>query len=311
MIPIHRDGNLLGKHSDVFGAGDGTRTRDSLLGRQGPDRDAKLSVNKGVNWLETFIDSRKGERGLTQKGEIWIREALGGFLQLFSNPVMVSRQDIEGFLVQVNGSWNKHSKFRAIRAFYNWLEGQGRVQVSPCHKMQAPKLPQVVLSHPSLAQIRELVEKAPTFRDRAIISLFADTGMRLTELANVRADMIDWATNTIRIVGKGRKERMVKFSASTASLIRKHLAQFSPNGNIWGITANGIQLMLQRLYRDTGIKANPHSFRRAFAIELRKRGIDSLTIQCLGGWESLDMVERYSKAAKQEIALAEYVPLMG
>lgn len=69
--------------------------------------------------------------------------------------------------------------------------------------------------------------------------------------------------------------------------------------------------MLKRLQKQAGIKANPHSFRRAFAIELRKRGVDSLTVQYLGGWESLDMVERYSKAAKQEIALAEYVPLMG
>ena len=67
--------------------------------------------------------------------------------------------------------------------------------------------------------------------------------------------------------------------------------------------------MLVRLGRETGIKANPHSFRRFFAIELRKRGIDSLTIQYLGGWESLAMVERYSRAAKQEVALSEYLPL--
>ena len=67
--------------------------------------------------------------------------------------------------------------------------------------------------------------------------------------------------------------------------------------------------MLQRLEKRTGIKANPHSFRRFFAIELRNWGVDSQTIQYLGGWDSLEMVGRYYRAAKREIALAEYVPL--
>lgn len=61
-----------------------------------------------------------------------------------------------------------------------------------------------------------------------------------------------------------------------------------------------------RLSCITGWEVQP-----TFAIEPRERGVDSLTVHYLGGWESLEMVERYSKAAKQEIALAEYSPLMG
>jgi site-specific recombinase XerD len=263
-------------------------------------------VNK---WLETFIASRKGETGITPKGERWLRQTLGSFLKQFPNPIEVTRQDIEGFLAGINRVWYKHSHFRAIRAFYNWLDAQGYIEVSPCHRMKAPKLPQVVLSHPSYSQIRELIANAATVRDKAIISLFADTGMRLSELARIKPDMINWQSNTIKIIGKGRKERIVKFSSSTGSLISQHLSGYTPNGNIWGINANGIATMLKRLGKQSGIKANPHSFRRAFAIELRKRGTDSLTVQYLGGWESLAMVERYSRAAKQEIALAEYIPL--
>lgn len=102
---------------------------------------------------------------------------------------------------------------------------------------------------------------------------------------------------------------MVKFGESTGALLREHLSASQPKGNLWGIDARGIQLMLLKLARRTGIPVSAHAFRRFFAIELRKRGVDSQTIQYLGGWESLAMVERYSRAAKQEVALAEYVPL--
>jgi len=133
--------------------------------------------------------------------------------------------------------------------------------------------------------------------------------MRLTELAQITCDRISWPTQMIRIFGKGRKERLVKFGSKTKGYLNGHLSIFTPHTNIWGIGTYGIQNMLQRLEKRTGIKANPHSFRRFFAIDLRKRGVDSQTIQYLGGWDSLEMVERHSRAAKREIALAEYVPL--
>ena len=270
---------------------------------EGPPR------QKDIAWLEAFVISRKGERGLTEQGEDWVRGRLGGFLRSVPYPLSVARPDVERFLGQFPSPWVRHAHFRAIRSFYNWLESQGYVPLSPCHKMQAPKLPRVVLGHPSLSQVQALITAAPTARDKAIISLFADTGMRLSELVQITPDRIDWAINTIRIMGKGRKERLVKFGSRTRELLRQHLATYSPNGSLWGLQKHGVQMLLMRLGQETGIKANPHSFRRFFAIELRKRGVDSQTIQYLGGWESLSMVERYSRAAKQEVALAEYVPL--
>ncbi|MEE8158757.1 MAG: hypothetical protein V3T78_05250, partial [Dehalococcoidia bacterium] len=124
------------------------------------------------NWLETFIASRKGERDLTAKGEIWIRVTLGKFLPLYPDPFIVTRHDIELFLAGTNGPWNRHSRFRAIRAFYNWLESQDYIAASPCHRMKAPKLPSPVLGHPSPSQVNLLIEQAQTVRDKAIISLF-------------------------------------------------------------------------------------------------------------------------------------------
>ena len=63
--------------------------------------------------------------------------------------------------------------------------------------MSAPRLPKPVLGHPSLSDIRVLVDRAPTVRDKAVISMFADTGMRLSELAGITLDKIRWDNRTI------------------------------------------------------------------------------------------------------------------
>jgi len=176
--------------------------------------------------------------------------------------------------------------------------------------MKAPRVPNPVLSHPSLEQVKKLISAAPGPRNKAIVALFADTGLRVSELAAIDPGRIDWEGNTILIDTKGRKQRLVKFGHNTRNLLQGYLASDPPmEQGLFGLTASSVQVMLKRLGRETGIKCNPHSFRRFFATELRRRGVDTQTIQYLGGWESIEMVERYSRAAKEELALSEYVPL--
>jgi len=84
------------------------------------------------------------------------------------------------------------------------------------------------------------------------------------------------------------------------------------NGNnkekssIWGLSAYGIQQMLERLEKETGIKCNPHVFRRTFACILHKKGLSTLSIMHLGGWESLDMVLRYTRSITFDDCLEHY-----
>jgi len=64
---------------------------------------------------------------------------------------------------------------------------------------------------------------------------------------------------------------------------------------MWGISADGIATMLKRLEAKTGISCNSHTFRRTFAVLLRKAGIDTMTIKEVGRWESMEMVQRYTR----------------
>ncbi|MFC1958550.1 tyrosine-type recombinase/integrase [Chloroflexota bacterium] len=107
-------------------------------------------------------------------------------------------------------------------------------------------------------------------------------------------------------MGKGRKEAYSPFGELSERYLREWLTQYQPDGNIWGIKKNGIQTMLVRLEKKTGLPCNAHTFRRTFACLLRKAGVDVMTIKDLGRRESLEMVQRYTRSVSFQDSLKFY-----
>jgi integrase len=162
---------------------------------------------------------------------------------------------------------------------------------------------------PSLTetQVELLISTSETLRDKCIVRLLFDSGMRLTELTNIKQPDINWDSYTITIVGKGNKQRKAPFTERSAVLLREWLSQYCPNGgNVWGLNRRGIQAMIKRLDQKTGIKCNPHSFRRGFACNLHRRGLSTLDIMHLGGWSDLSMVLRYTRSITFDDCLKHY-----
>ena len=167
---------------------------------------------------------------------------------------------------------------------------------------------------PSLTpeQVEYLINQAETTRDKAIISLFANSGIRLNELVNIKESHIDWENLTVTAWGKGDKQRKAPFTRRTADLLKQMLRVNRVNAisrvsrNIWGLERRGIQIMLYRLQEKTGLPCNPDTFRRTFASNLHRRGLDVEHIMRLGGWESLDMVLRYTRSVRFEESLRLY-----
>jgi integrase/recombinase XerC len=155
-------------------------------------------------------------------------------------------------------------------------------------------------------QVNYLIEYVASIRDKAIISLFADSGMRLTELTNVSSADIDWETMTITIRGKGAKQRKAPFTMRSAVLLRKVISLNGHGENIWHMKPRGIQNMLLELAKTTGIPCNPHSFRRGFACNLHRKGLSTLDIMHLGGRSDLSMVLRYTRSITFDDCLEHY-----
>jgi len=107
--------------------------------------------------------------------------------------------------------------------------------------------------------------------------------MRLSEVANVKAKDFNWEEGTVVVLGKGNRYRK---ALAGNRIVRKWFYEHET----LGMTTYGMQTMLQRLGQATGIRCNPHNFRRGFCVHNIKSGLSNKVIQTLGGWESPYMV---------------------
>ena len=242
-----------------------------------------------------------------------------GYLRRAGNVVGldVGGEDIRCFLSGLSCSLGgQHAYYRSLRAFFNWLyspsSGFGlKAWDNPILAVDPPKVDKKLLPALLQEQVTYLLDQAANARDKAIVSLFCDSGLRLSELANIRACDVDWSRHLIKATCKGNKEGLAAFGLRTEELLKQWLAIYNSNGGpIWGLKARGIQAMLWRLESKTGVKCNAHAIRRGFASILSKRGVDSLHIMRLGRWECLAMVDRYTRSVQFEDSLKHYSPIV-
>lgn len=261
------------------------------------------SAKTDIDYFSLFLQSRKANE--VSPGSLrFYKVKLGRFLSEV-NADAAKRQDVESFLLQFRSPGNRHAYYRVIKTFYNWRE-QSFGLPSPMKHMSAPRLGKLILPSLTLEQVFTLLKKTLNVRNKAIIALFTESGLRLSELVNIQPRDIDWSSRVIRVIGKGKKEAFAPFGELTERYLKTWLAQYQPDGNIWGLNGWGIISMLRRLEAATGITCNPHTFRRTFACLLRKAGVDVMTIKDLGRWESLEMVQRYTRSVSFNDSLKFY-----
>jgi site-specific recombinase XerD len=147
--------------------------------------------------LDAFLNSRR--QGISPRTLEFYEACLEPFVFNYD----LTSADINDFLANLNCHNGKNGYYRAIRAFCNWLYRQGYVKENPITRVDPPKMTKVILPSLTPEQVEYLIEHAENTRDKAIISLFADSGMRLNELLSVRESHIDWESQTIIIWGIG------------------------------------------------------------------------------------------------------------
>jgi integrase/recombinase XerC len=177
--------------------------------------------------------------------------------------------------------------------------------------VESPKVEKKILPSLNIEQVTYLIDQVEKVRDKAIISLFTDSGLRLSELASIKVEDIDWDNRLIKVWCKGNKEALAVFGKKTEVYLKRWLNEYDVKGGcIWDTNWYGIEEMLKQLKAKTGLPCNAHTFRRTFASILAKRGVDSLHIMRLGRWESIQMVERYTRSVRFEDSLKLYSPIV-
>jgi integrase/recombinase XerD len=198
---------------------------------------------------------------------------------------------------------------RTINAFLAWLAKQGE---APGAHMQKPKLPERVVETLSREDIRALEDAASTERDKLIIRILADTGVRLDELLRLKADSVRLEPGRkwyLKVLGKGDKERMVPILPGLANRIdryAKRTRKDSPSdllflgsrrsarsGEYEPLTESGTEQMIRELGLDVlKRRVYPHLFRHSFVTEQLRRGMQPTLVAKIVGHTSLAMIDQ-------------------
>ena len=178
-----------------------------------------LSATKLVS---NFIESRR--EGLSPSSIKYYNDYLRRARSIIGDSV--TGQDIVRFIRSLKCSGGgKHAYFRVLKTFYNWLYSRKsgynlNPQNNPILIVAPPKVERKILPSLTMEQLDYLIGQAKCVRDKAIISLFADSGLRLSELANINPQDIDWEHRLIKVNCKGNKEGLAVFGEITKSLLK-------------------------------------------------------------------------------------------
>ena len=213
-----------------------------------------------------------------------------------------------------------HGLYRALRSFFNWCIQQGYyTNANPVTMIKPPKLPNRIIPIISPNEFKELLKLCGnTFlgkRDKAIIMMLYDTGIRLQEIADLKLRDIDLEHGLIKVIGKGNKERIVKLGTLAIKSLWDYLKiRNSTLMELWlseerrPLSANGISQAIKRLGIAVGIpNVSPHKFRHSFAVNYLRNGGDTFTLKILLGHTSLSVVQLYTKSLDTTDAVLAHI----
>lgn len=255
-----------------------------------------------------------GRSASTQRSYMYLLQQWGRWLeQQDSSWCTVSDDLVEDFIEEYAQGHSRTSTalmITCLRSFYRWCVRRRHISRSPLENVPSSArdrpLPRAIPSW----QIHELLRRLNdppdelTFddlvewrRNRRIVLLYLYTGIRLAELAALDWDDLDIEAATLRVWGKGGRERVVPVHPTMCDELRPLAGQgpifISRRGG--RLTASGISEMFRRFVRDTlGFSMTAHQLRHTFATELRRRGVDIRSIQQLMGHAKLDTTAIYT-----------------
>lgn len=208
-------------------------------------------------------------------------------------------------------------KLAALRSLYKYFVRTGRMKASPAAVVRAPKRPKKLPGCLDEIQVATLLsaplaaEDSPqanllAMRDRAILETIYSSGLRVSELVGLNLEDLDIADGTLRIRGKGRKERIAPLGSVAADAIEEYLRLREKVFEVAGplfinklggrISDRSVRRKLDKYIRELGIggKISPHTLRHSFATHMLNRGADLRSVQELLGHKSISTTQIYT-----------------
>lgn len=244
-------------------------------------------------------------------------------LKNYTNKDLISlkKEDIKDFLDNVEATARTKAHYLTVfNSFYKYLVFMDKIKSNPCDGIKAPKLEKKLPTYLTNEEIAKLfnirLTKPVDYRNKAILEVMYATGARISEVINLEVNQIDFEECIIRVVGKGKKERIIPLDDVAIEALDNYINNYRPfliknetcnyvflNKNGEKISRQMIFKILKNLANKAGIikEISPHTLRHSFASNLLNNGADLRVIQELLGHENLETTEIYSHLQNKKI----------
>jgi len=277
--------------------------------------------------IERFADALWLERGLARNTLSAYQTDLRQFAQWLkekeSGQVLLTagRADVQDYLGVQHGLGKKGRStarlLSCLRQFYRHAVREGWKEDDPTARVESPKLGRPLPKSLTETEVEALL-RAPDvhtpegFRDRAMLEVLYATGLRVSELVELRPEQLSLTQGLVRIMGKGGKERLVPLGEEALDWVRRFInrgraellgerpcAELFPTRRGAGMTRQAFWYLIKRHARHAGIhkELSPHTLRHAFATHLLNHGADLRVVQMLLGHSSLSTTQIYTHVA--------------
>ena len=285
-----------------------------------------------VGWVERFLAYLGDQKGASPETLRAYRTDLARFAVQASGgsggPPDLDRLDalaVRGYVAALHREGLERSSIArhlsAVRSFLRFAVRQGRLKDNPAIGIPTPRIPKRLPKVLTVDETFALLDAIPAddlaaVRDRAVLEVLYAAGLRVGELVGLDLEDLDVGGGMVRVLGKGRKERMVPFGSKAAEALRawlgasRELRRRSPNPeavflNLRGgrLTDRSVRRVLDRRLREAAIRGrvSPHALRHSFATHLLGGGADLRAIQELLGHASLSTTQRYTHVTPESL----------
>ena len=280
-----------------------------------------------LTWIEAFLVDRKSQ-GMAKGTLYFYQKKLKLFIDFCEAQVVTHITDITpSFLRQYmlyleetgHNEGGRHACYRALKTFLYWWEEELEPDgwKNPIRRVKPPRLSVSPLESADMDDIKTMVDICDDSfygkRDKAILLALLDTGTRAKEFLSINLDDFNNKTGEILIrEGKGRKFRSVFLGKKSRRMARAYLRVRQGDGSaMWVIqsgdrlTYSGLRQIVRRRALQAGVTTpSLHSFRRAFALNMLRAGVDIFSIQKLMGHADLQVLRRYLAQTTEDVAIA-------